>query len=337
MIGLRSRRVGITSTVLLVILALLLTWLATRAEGETLRKAELNDGGVWVTTSAQSRFGRINKPAGQLDAAVAATSPDNTGLDIVQDGAAVVGIVKATNQATPINVRTGILQESSVLTLPTPVPGQPGGVSGTIDVRGGTIATIDPATGKLRVQRVDSATGVTTLDKLASTAPPVATIGAGATVAVAVDGTVYAVSASSGQLAVVSPLPTGGFADANVRELGFTANSAQLTVVGDRWVIFDPSTGLVRADGEGRHLVQEEVQAVVVVEHHHHIGPDAVQPGMDGRKTVEEGFPVGLLLQALVDRSANGGNVGCAEAADELCHGCVLLKRFIGRRPRVWP
>ena len=249
MIGLRSRRVGITSTVLLVILALLLTWLATRAEGETLRKAELNDGGVWVTTSAQSRFGRINKPAGQLDAAVAATSPDNTGLDIVQDGAAVVGIVKATNQATPINVRTGILQESSVLTLPTPVPGQPGGVSGTIDVRGGTIATIDPATGKLRVQRVDSATGVTTLDKLASTAPPVATIGAGATVAVAVDGTVYAVSASSGQLAVVSPLPTGGFADANVRELGFTANSAQLTVVGDRWVIFDPSTGLVRADG----------------------------------------------------------------------------------------
>ncbi|MBK8869342.1 MAG: hypothetical protein IPN45_15135 [Actinomycetales bacterium] len=213
------------------------------------QKPNSNDGGVWVTTSAQSRFGRINKPAGQLDAAVAATSPDNTGLDIVQDGAAVVGIVKATNQATPINVRTGILQESSVLTLPTPVPGQPGGVSGTIDVRGGTIATIDPATGKLRVQRVDSATGVTTLDKLASTAPPVATIGAGATVAVAVDGTVYAVSASSGQLAVVSPLPTGGFADANVRELGFTANSAQLTVVGDRWVIFDPSTGLVRADG----------------------------------------------------------------------------------------
>ena len=249
MIALRSRRVGVISTVVIVVLALLLTWLATRAEGETLRKAELNDGGVWVTTSAQSRFGRINKPAGQLDAAVAATSPDNTGLDIIQDGAVVVGIVKATNQATPINVRTGLLQESSVLTLPSPVPGQPGGAAATIDLRGGSIATIDPASGKLRVQRVDPAVGVTSLDKLASTVAPAATLGAGATVAVSVDGTVYAVSASSGQLAVVSPLPTGGFAEAKVRDLGFTAAAVQLTVVGDRWVVFDPATGLVRADG----------------------------------------------------------------------------------------
>jgi len=249
MIALRSRRVGVISTVVIVVLALLLTWLATRAEGETLRKAELNDGGVWVTTSAQSRFGRINKPAGQLDAAVAATSPDNTGLDIIQDGAAVVGIVKATNQATPINVRTGLLQESSVLTLPSPVPGQPGGAAATIDLRGGSIATIDPATGKLRVQRVNAAVGVTSLDKLASTVAPVATLGAGATVAVSVDGTVYAVSASSGQLAVVSPVPAGGFAEASVRDLGFTAAAVQLTVVGDRWVVFDPATGLVRADG----------------------------------------------------------------------------------------
>ena len=113
----RTRRTGTVSTAVLLVLAIVVTWFATRAEGETVSRTELNDGGVWVTTSAQSRFGRINKPAGQLDAAVAATAAENTGLDILQDGAAVLGVTKATNQATPINVRTGQLVDSSVLTL----------------------------------------------------------------------------------------------------------------------------------------------------------------------------------------------------------------------------
>ena len=69
MIGLRSRRTGIASTAVLVVLAIVLTWLATRAEGESVRKADLNDGGVWVTNAAQARIGRVNKPASQLDAA----------------------------------------------------------------------------------------------------------------------------------------------------------------------------------------------------------------------------------------------------------------------------
>ena len=264
----RTRRTGTVSTAVLLVLAIVFTWFATRAEGETVSRTELNDGGVWVTTSAQSRFGRINKPAGQLDAAVAATAAENTGLDILQDGAAVLGVTKATNQATPINVRTGQLVDSSVLTLPSPAAAKPAGDAGNtanpanstntvapgpavVDLRGGTLAVVDPATGKVRAQRVDPAMGITTLDKVAGTGPPLATIGAGATVAVSVDGTVYAVSASSGQLAVISPLAGGGFADAKVKELGFSASSVQLTVVGDRWVIFDPTTGLIRADGLG--------------------------------------------------------------------------------------
>ena len=257
-----SRRTGIVSTAVLLVLAIVFTWFATRAEGETVSRTELNDGGVWVTTSAQSRFGRINKPAGQLDAAVAATAAENTGLDILQDGAAVLGVTKATNQATPINVRTGQLVESSVLTLPSPAAAtstaNPATAAATVapapavlDLRGGTLAVVDPTTGKVRAQRVDPATGITSLDKVAGTGPPLATIGAGATVAVSVDGTVYAVSAASGQLAVISPLAGGGFAEASIRELGFSATSVQLTVVGDRWVVFEPATGLVRADGLG--------------------------------------------------------------------------------------
>ena len=185
-----SRRTGIVSTAVLLVLAIVFTWFATRAEGETVSRTELNDGGVWVTTSAQSRFG-------QLDAAVAATAAENTGLDILQDGAAVLGVTKATNQATPINVRTGQLVESSVLTLPSPAAAtstaNPATAAATVapapavlDLRGGTLAVVDPTTGKVRAQRVDPATGITSLDKVAGTGPPLATIGAGATVAVSV-------------------------------------------------------------------------------------------------------------------------------------------------------
>jgi len=65
-----KRRVGVISTVVVALVASLLVWLATRSEGEVARKADLNDGGVWVTNSEQARYGRINKPAGQLDAGV---------------------------------------------------------------------------------------------------------------------------------------------------------------------------------------------------------------------------------------------------------------------------
>src|SRR5256885_5869242 len=57
-----------------------------------------------------------------------------------------------------------------------------------------------------------------------------------------------------------------------------------------------PYTTLFRS--EGGHLVEEEVQAVVVVEHHHHVGALRGQPFADGREAVEEGLPVGLVLQA---------------------------------------
>ncbi len=261
MIALRSRRVGLASSVVLALVAVLFTWFATRSEGESVRKADLNDGGVWVTNAAQSRFGRLNKPAGQLDAAVAATTPDNTGLDVVQDGAAVLGITRATNQATPINTRAGILVESATLTLPTAVPtagASAGGAGATggalpvalpIDLRGGTAAVVEPTTGKVRAQRVDTARGIGGVDQLQAAVKPLATVGGSAALAVGVDGSVYAVSAASGQLAVLHPLPAGGFTEPAMSDLGFTAPSVQLTVVGTRWVVFDPASGLLRADG----------------------------------------------------------------------------------------
>ena len=73
---------------------------ALRAEGYQTHRAELNDGGIWVTNSTLGYYGRLNKPIGQLDGALFART-DAT-LDIVQDGAAVVGVDAA--EARPLRV-----------------------------------------------------------------------------------------------------------------------------------------------------------------------------------------------------------------------------------------
>ena len=171
-----KRRVGVISTVVVALVASLLVWLATRSEGEIVRKADLNDGGVWVTNSEQARYGRINKPAGQLDAGVLSDGSTGSGLDVFQDGAAIVGYSKASNQIVPINPAEGTLAPEQAIVVPKPstATGNRVFTAPLVDVRGGSIAMIDPAKGELRAQRVDDRSGITGLDALQTQAKPLA-------------------------------------------------------------------------------------------------------------------------------------------------------------------
>jgi RNA polymerase sigma factor RpoD-like protein len=100
----------------------------------------------------------------------------------------------------------------------------------------------------------------------------------------------------------------------------------QLRAARNRWqrrdapALVGVAVGCGGAHGKRRHLVEEEIQAVVVVEDHHHVGLHLAQPTVDGRETVEERLPVRLVLRAPVDGAANGGDVRCGQATDELCH-----------------
>ena len=246
----RGRRVGIASTVVLALVASLLIWVATRSQGEVVRKADLNDGGIWVTNSSQARFGRINQAARQLDAGVLSNGSPGSGLDIFQDGGAVVGYSKASNQITPINPAEGTLAESQSIVLPTATPATGNRVftAPPVDVRGGTIAMVDPGKGQVRAQRVDNHSGISGLDQLQTQAKPLTTVGGNAAVAVGQDGTVYALSAEKGTLAVIGTTRTG-FVKPVVKSLGFSSKSAQVTAVGSHWVVFDAMTGRLYSDG----------------------------------------------------------------------------------------
>jgi hypothetical protein len=200
-----KRRVGVISTVVVALIASLLVWMASRSEGEIVRKADLNDGGIWVTNAEQARFGRINKPAGQLDAGVLSDGSTGSGLDVFQDGAAIVGYSKASNQIVPINPAEGTLapEQSIVVPKPSTATGNRVFTAPLVDVRGETIAMIDPAKGEVRAQHVDNRSGIAGLDGLQTQAKPLAKVGGNAAVAVGVDGTVYAVSAELGTITVL--------------------------------------------------------------------------------------------------------------------------------------
>lgn len=246
----RRSRVGIVSTVVLALVASLLLWAATRSEGEVVRKADLNDGGIWVTNAEQARFGRMNKAAAQLDLGVLSDGSSGSGLDVFQDGAAVLGWSKASNQVTPISPAEGALAEGQSVALPKAAPATGSRVftPPPVDLRGGTVALVEPATGAVRAQRVDNRAGISGLDQLQTQAKPLATVGANASVAVGVDGSVHALSAAKGVLVTLRPAGAGFAAPVTTR-LGLTSKSAQVTAVGSRWVVWDAATGAVRAEG----------------------------------------------------------------------------------------
>ncbi|HVD22292.1 MAG TPA: fibronectin type III domain-containing protein, partial [Lapillicoccus sp.] len=270
----RARRLGAVSTILVLLLGTALVWFALRAEGDVVRKTDLFDGGVWVTNAEQARFGRLNKPAGQLDAGIASPGTQSSGLDVVQDGAAVLGVSRASNQLLPINPKTATLSDSSQITLPTP-PAAPKGTTPPtlLDLRAGSIAIADPAKGSVWAQRIDTRTGVSTLEQLQPSQKPRAVLGGDTVVAVGTDGTVYAASGSKGDLATFPVAPGGGdFADPVITKLGFTTAALQLTAVGGHWAALDGATGKVWSDAAPQPVDLGSIIGAPVLQQ---AGPDA--------------------------------------------------------------
>ena len=84
-----SRRDRVRNLALLAAVAGVVV-VATQADGYRKHEAQLNDGGIWVTNGRDGFHGRLNKPIGQLDGV--AFAEQDTQLDVVQDGAAVIGL-----------------------------------------------------------------------------------------------------------------------------------------------------------------------------------------------------------------------------------------------------
>ena len=213
---------------------------AVQADGYQAHTAELNDGGIWVTSNRDGSYGRINKPIGELDGTVFSRLDSN--LDIVQDGSSVVGIDLSEGIVVPLDpaqMRAPDGEEASI-------PGTP-----AVGMAGGSLAVLDTASGRLWATREDPAVGLPTVMSLADQTEPVATVGDDAALAVALDGTVYAVSATEDQLLTLDQQGDTGFAEATATELSGEpfSDAIAVTAVGAVPVVLDAANGRLSVVG----------------------------------------------------------------------------------------
>lgn len=241
----RGRR-GVASVGVLAVTASMLLYAAVTSEGTTVHEADVGDGGVWVSSSAQAKYGRLNTQARQLDAGVSTALATGSKLDVLQDGAAVVGVATG-NTLMPIDVRTSTAQDSGAA-APAPVSVDGQFTPATVDMRGGTIAAVDPKTGKVWAQRVDVKKGIDSLTDVSTTAKPLATIGGNAAIAVDERGTVVAASGATGRVVTIAAA-----GDDLAKPVTVTtkvrAPSLDVTAVGDTWVLYDPTKDELTIEG----------------------------------------------------------------------------------------
>ncbi|GAA3601824.1 Ig-like domain-containing protein [Marihabitans asiaticum] len=243
----RTRTIASATAVALV--AGGLTYAAVRSEGETVHRSDLDDGGVWVTSAQQARFGRLNTAIKQLDAGVSADVAEDTSIDVLQDEDAVLGVA-AGNQLVPIDTRTAQASTSS-----TAAPAASSGTElrvyepSTVDMRGGTVAMVEPKSGKVWAARFDPATGVRDLAGLSTSGKPAVTVGGVAALAVGVDGAVHAVSGETGKVATI-PVTDGELGKPTTETIdGLQAKAVDISAVGSTWVVYDPTEDAVHVKG----------------------------------------------------------------------------------------
>ncbi len=206
---------------------------AVQADGYQSHRAELNDGGIWVTSNRDGSYGRINKPIGELDGTIF-TQP-HPSLDIVQDGSSVVGVDLSGGVVVPLDPA-----QMTPLRDAASIPGSP-----AVGMAGGSLAVLDTATGGLWATRDDPVLGVPAVSTLSNHEPPVITIGKDAALAVALDGTVYAASAVEDRLTTVRQEGETEFAAPSTQDLPGArfSDAIGLTAVGAVPVVLDSASG----------------------------------------------------------------------------------------------
>ena len=237
---LQRRRAALVSWVALAVAVGGVVTYAVQADGYQAHEADLNDGGIWVTSKRDGSYGRINKPIGELDGTVFSNVDAN--LDIVQDGDSVVGINLSDLVVVPLDPAQMKVPDGEEASI----PGNP-----VVGMAGGSLAVLDAAAGRLWATREDPEVGVPSVASLADQSDPLAQVGEDAALAVALDGTVYAASAAEDSLLTVRQEGDTGFAAATTEKLPGDdfSDAIALTAVGAVPVVLDAASGRLAVVG----------------------------------------------------------------------------------------
>ena len=243
---------SLTSWVVLAALVAGMVFYAVRSSGFLAHRADLNDGGIWVTNSEDGLVGREIKPIKQLDVALSATTTKTSALDVLQSGNAVVVVDRSAQSLTPINTSLGTADSQQAVNVKD---------ASLTAMGGGVLATADAA-GRIWATQVSDADGVGSLADLDSTSKPLLKTDTKIALGVSSSGTIFALSSAEKKMWAISSSGSG-FGRAVERGLAPapTGDILQVTVVGSTPVWLD-STGTLGyaghtvAVGEGAQLQQ---------------------------------------------------------------------------------
>ncbi len=246
--GHRARLVAAVSVLILAVSSLVA--FAVLSDGNPVRQLDVHDSGIWVTNDLDGYFGRVNKAAGSIDAYF--TTPGGAtppfAFDIRQDRSVVVAWDRSGGRLLPVDVERGVAIGDRAV---------PAAQDSQLELRGGTLAILDPKSGKVRASRYGVDAKSADVQVLDSTLPALielgaanpastggktsASVGGSLAMTVGVDGSVYAAS-SAGKLVTVRPTPSG-FETPVVSDRTGGGTDLQLTAVGTTLVALDGSAG----------------------------------------------------------------------------------------------
>ncbi|VXB42191.1 Fibronectin type III domain protein [Microbacterium sp. 8M] len=228
---LRMRPKTLASAAGVTAAALAVTGMAFAYEGNPTAEVDLHDGGVWLTKTSSLLVGHFNNESRVLDGGLR-TGGEN--YDVLQSGGTVLVTDHTASTLTSVDPARVVLSDAVLL---------PGGAKSALG--GTTVAILDPKEGKLWVRSASSLSGFK-----AAGEKPLATLGAGADVAVGGDGTVYAVSAKDSTVVTVHVDAQGKAQSPSTEKIELGGNAKPtITVVGSTPVVLDAEAKTVFAAG----------------------------------------------------------------------------------------
>lgn len=229
--------------VIVVVIAAVIAAFAVMSVGYPVRKLDLNDSGIWVTNDAEALYGRLNKSAGGLDGLLSPAgglAPAALKLDMLQDGFHLVARDLSSGRLSPVDPATVTHGADRAVTIDPAF---------AVDMRGGTLAVLDPKTGRLWAARYDDTVASVDLADVDGTSEPKANVGEpapgasadqAAALSVGVDGSVTAVSTGGKRVRLAAR--GQGFAEPTYGT-GEKLRSVQVAAVGDRSAVLDAVAG----------------------------------------------------------------------------------------------
>lgn len=212
---LTSRNIGVVSAAVLSIVFLVLALLHP---GVRSAEVDLNDGGVWVTSSQKGMVAHLNSHARSLDAGFLAETPR---FNVFQNGEQVFFLDDDNDTLGAVDVARA--------SKSTPIEYK----NHTVAVGGQRVAFLEDTTGKVWIQNSQE------IRPLGDDAPSMEDLG-NSVIAVGFDGGVHAVSTDNDK--VISILPSGELTTTKEYEFdGGLSEGAdlQIAAIGDEAVVFD--------------------------------------------------------------------------------------------------